>query len=402
MTTYRYKGQTPEGTKVSGVIRAYDEYDAAAKLRETCAFVTKLEAVREKKDSVLTRPLQTKIKEKELALICSQFSIILATGLPVMRCVEMVAAQNRNKHLARMLHKVAEDIGAGYSMAQSFETNIPGLPKTFVETVRAGEQSGALEACFKRLYKYYDKSAKTRAKIVSTMTYPVMVIVTAIIVFAIIMVVAVPAFTSAFADLGTDLPAVTRWLMSTSAFLTHWWWLILFILALLTIGYLSFKRTERGKLAIANYALRRAPLRRLHTMQISGQFASAMATMLSAGLPVPKALEVVSQISDNYIFSLGVRKVKEGVERGRGISESMAEVGYFPQMLTEMVGVGERSGSMEDTLDVVGDYFDNEAAVITARLLSVMEPVITLVLAVVVVVLLLSVYLPMFSMYGSM
>lgn len=271
MTTYRYKGQTPEGSKVSGVIRAYDEYDAVSKLRDTCAFVIKLEEVREKKDSVLTRPLRTRIKEKDLALICSQFSIILGTGLPVMRCVEMVAAQNRNKHLARMLHKVAEDIGAGYSMAQSFETNIPGLPKTFVETVRAGEQSGALEACFKRLYKYYDKSAKTRAKIVSTMTYPVMVIVTAIIVFAIIMVVAVPAFTSAFADLGTDLPAVTRWLMSTSAFLTHWWWLILFILALLTIGYLSFKRTERGKLAIASYALRRAPLRRLHTLHLSGQ-----------------------------------------------------------------------------------------------------------------------------------
>ena len=165
MTTYRYKGQTPEGSKVSGVIRAYDEYDAVSKLRDTCAFVIKLEEVREKKDSVLTRPLRTKIKEKDLALICSQFSIILGTGLPVMRCVEMVAAQNRNKHLARMLHKVAEDIGAGYSMAQSFESNIPGLPKTFVETVRAGEQSGALEACFKRLYKYYDKSAKTRAKI---------------------------------------------------------------------------------------------------------------------------------------------------------------------------------------------------------------------------------------------
>lgn len=314
MTTYRYKGQTPEGSKVSGVIRAYDEYDAVSKLRDTCAFVIKLEEVREKKDSVLTRPLRTKIKEKDLALICSQFSIILGTGLPVMRCVEMVAGQNRNKHLARRLHKVAEDIGAGYSMAQSFETNIPGLPKTFVETVRAGEQSGALEACFKRLYKYYDKSAKTRAKIVSTMTYPVMVIVTAIIVFAIIMVVAVPAFTSAFAELGTDLPAVTRGLMSTSAFLTRWWWLILFILALLTIGYLSFKRTERGKLAIANYALRRAPLRRLHTLHLSGQFASTMSTMLAAGLPVQAVLGIVSQISDNYVFSLGVRKVKEGVD----------------------------------------------------------------------------------------
>lgn len=401
MTTYRYKGQTPEGSKVSGVIRAYDEYDAVSKLRDTCAFVIKLEEVREKKDSVLTRPLRTKIKEKDLALICSQFSIILGTGLPVMRCVEMVAAQNRNKHLARMLHKVAEDIGAGYSMAQSFESNIPGLPKTFVETVRAGEQSGALEACFKRLYKYYDKSAKTRAKIVSTMTYPVMVIVTAIIVFAIIMVVAVPAFTSAFAELGTDLPAVTRWLMSTSAFLTRWWWLILFILALLTIGYLSFKRTERGKLAIASYALRRAPLRRLHTLHLSGQFASTMATMLSAGLPVQTVLGIVSQISDNYVFSLGVRKVKEGVERGRGIADSMEGVECFPKMLTEMVAVGERSGSLEETLDVIGDYFDHEAATMTERLLAVLEPVIIIVLAAVTVMLLLAVYLPMFSMYGS-
>ena len=385
MTTYRYKGQTPEGSKVSGVIRAYDEYDAVSKLRDTCAFVIKLEEVREKKDSVLTRPIRTRIKEKDLALICSQFSIILGTGLPVMRCVEMVA----------------EDIGAGYSMAQSFETNIPGLPKTFVETVRAGEQSGALEACFKRLYKYYDKSAKTRAKIVSTMTYPVMVIVTAIIVFAIIMVVAVPAFTSAFADLGTDLPAVTRWLMSTSAFLTKWWWLILFILALLTIGYLSFKRTERGKLAIANYALRRAPLRRLHTLHLSGQFASTMSTMLAAGLPVQTVLGIVSQISDNYVFSLGVRKVKEGVERGRGIADSMEGVECFPKMLTEMVAVGERSGSLEETLDVIGDYFDHEAATMTERLLAVLEPVIIIVLAVITVILLLAVYLPMFSMYGS-
>ena len=402
MTTYRYKGQTPEGSKVSGVIRAYDEYDAVSKLRDTCAFVIKLEEVREKKDSVLTRPLRTRIKEKDLALICSQFSIILGTGLPVMRCVEMVAAQNRNKHLARMLHKVAEDIDAGYSMAQSFETNIPGLPKTFVETVRAGEQSGALEACFKRLYKYYDKSAKTRAKIVSTMTYPVMVIVTAIIVFAIIMVVAVPAFTSAFADLGTDLPAVTRWLMSTSAFLTHWWWLILFILALLTIGYLSFKRTERGKLAIANYALRRAPLRRLHTMRLSGQFASTMATMLTAGLPVTRALEVTSGVVSNYLFANAVRRVRQGVEQGRALADCMLTDPAFPRLLTEMTGVGERSGNLEQTLTVIGDYFDNEVSVTTQRLLSLLEPAITIALAVITVVLLLAVYLPMFTMYGSL
>lgn len=186
MTTYRYKGQTKDGTAVSGVIRAYDEFEAASRLRETVAIITRLEEVREKKESIFNRPIGLKIKEKELALICSQFAIILSAGMSIQHCVEMVAAQTRNRHIRQMLEKVAEEVGAGYSMAQSFENNAPYLPKTFIETVRAGEQSGTLEECFQRLHRYYDKSAKTKAKVVSTLTYPAMVIVVAIVVFIII------------------------------------------------------------------------------------------------------------------------------------------------------------------------------------------------------------------------
>ena len=232
MTTYKYKGQSLSGAKVSGVVRAYDEFEAVAKLRDTCAFVTRLEEVKEKK-SAFSAGTHVRIKEKELALICSQFSIILGTGLPVMRCVEMVASQSRNKRTRRMLEKVAEDIGAGYSMAQSFENNMPGLPKTFIETVRAGEQSGALEECFKRLHKYYDKTAKTKAKVISTLTYPAMVIAVAVIVVIIIMVKAIPAFGDVFAEMGTEMPAVTKGLIAVSNFFVGWWWLILLVLALL-------------------------------------------------------------------------------------------------------------------------------------------------------------------------
>lgn len=252
MTTFRYKGQTAGGAKVSGVLRAYDEFEAADKLRESVAIITKLEAVPEKKESVLSRPVAFRVKEKELALLCSQFAIILASGLSVERCVSMVAAQTKNKYLRRMLDKVSEEVGAGYSLAQSFENNAPYLPKTFTETLRAGEQSGTLESCFQRLHAYYDRSAKTRAKIVSTLTYPVMVIIVAIVVFVIIIAVAVPAFTGAFTDLGSgSLPGVTRVLMAVSAFFTKWWWLVLGVLALLVIAYLTFRRTERGRAALA-------------------------------------------------------------------------------------------------------------------------------------------------------
>ena len=129
MTTFRYKGQTAGGAKVSGVLRAYDEFEAADKLRESVAIITKLEAVPEKKESVLSRPVAFRVKEKELALLCSQFAIILASGLSVERCVSMVAAQTKNKYLRRMLDKVSEEVGAGYSLAQSFENNAPYLPR---------------------------------------------------------------------------------------------------------------------------------------------------------------------------------------------------------------------------------------------------------------------------------
>ena len=401
MTTFRYKGQTAGGAKVSGVLRAYDEFEAADKLRESVAIITKLEAVPEKKESVLSRPVAFRVKEKELALLCSQFAIILASGLSVERCVSMVAAQTKNKYLRRMLDKVSEEVGAGYSLAQSFENNAPYLPKTFTETLRAGEQSGTLESCFQRLHAYYDRSAKTRAKIVSTLTYPVMVIIVAIVVFVIIIAVAVPAFTTAFNEIGSDLPGVTKALMAVSTFFTKWWWLLLAILALLVIACLTFRRTERGRAALAAWSLTRAPLRRIHSMNAAAQFAHSMATLLAAGLPLPRALEVTANVVSNYTFSLAVRQVRQDVERGRPMAESMSAIDYFPPMLTEMVGVGERSGSLEETLDVIGDYYDNEVSVTTARLLSVLEPIITICLAVLVVVLLLAVYLPMFSMYGS-
>lgn len=400
MTTYKYRGQSLNGARVSGVVRAYDEFEAVAKLRDTCAFITKIEPVKER-ENVLSKPVGFKLKDKELALLCSQFSIILASGLSAVRCVEMVASQTRSKYTRRMLEKVAEEVGAGYPLAQSFESNAPYLPRTFIETVRAGEESGTLPLCFDRLHKYYDRTAATRAKISSALTYPAMVLVMAVIVFIIIIAVAVPAFASAFLDTGAELPGVTRALIALSDFVTGQWWKLLLGAALICIGWLAFKRTERGKLLLSTYAIERAPLRRLRSMGAAGRFANTMSTMLSAGLGVPRALDVTAQVVGSYVFALGVRKVKENVERGRGIAESMAGVECFPKMLTEMVGVGEHAGSLPQTLDVVGAYFDSEVETATNRLLSLLEPVITIVLAVIVVVLLLAVYLPMFTMYGS-
>lgn len=401
MTTYKYKGVSPDGARVSGVIKAYDEFEAVSQLRETCSVVTKIEAVPEQKEGGVSFGSH-RIKDKELAILCSQFAIILTSGLPIVRCVEMVAAQARTREVRQLLERVAEDVSGGYSLAQSFSNAGTLLPVTFIETVRAGEQSGTLELCFQRLHTYYDKSAKTRAKLVSTLTYPVLVLIVAAIVFLIIMVVAVPMFTSAFAEMGSELPAVTRGLMAVSGFFHRYWWALLLIVLVILIARLLLRRSEQGRLFLAAGKLRRSPLRRLHQMNAASQFASTMATMLTAGLPVTRALEVTSGVVSNYLFADAVRRVRQGVEQGRALADCMLTDPAFPRLLTEMTGVGERSGNLEQTLTVIGDYFDNEVSVTTQRLLSLLEPAITIALAVITVVLLLAVYLPMFTMYGSL
>lgn len=401
MKTFRYKAISPDDVKVSGVIKAYDEYEAVTKLRETCSIVTGIEEVQDSKATGAANPKKLKIKEKELALMCSQFEIILSSGLPVGRCVQMVAAQSKNKGINRMLLSVAEDIEGGYSMASSFEKNAPSLPRTFIETVRAGEQSGTLEKCFARLHRYYDRTAKMKAKIISTLTYPTIVVSVAVIVFIIIMAVAVPVFISTFEDMDIELPGITRAMIGLSRFITGYWWIVVAIILLLTAAYKYAIRTEEGKRRITAFRLRKSPLHKLTAMNVSSQFANTMSTMIAAGMPITKALDITSSVVTNYTFSLAVRKVKEGVERGRSLTVCMSEINCFSSMLTEMTGVGERSGSMEDTFDIVGDYFSNEVEVYSQRLLSILEPAITISLAVIAVLLLLCVYAPMFTMYGA-
>ena len=400
MTTFKYRGLSPDGQKISGVVKAYNEYEAVTQLRETCAVITNIQEVKQK--TGLNRNLGgTKIKDKDLSIMCSQFSIILTSGLSIMRCVEMVAEQARTPELRASLLKVAEDVSGGYSLAQGFENNMPDLPVTFIETVRAGEASGTLEQCFARLETYYDKQAKLRGKVISTLTYPIIVILVAIVVFIIVMVKAVPVFVSTFEYMGSELPAITKGMIAVSNFMVHQWLLLVVLFLAAGVVYFLVRRSPKGRVALDTFSLKRSPLKKLHSMNAMSQFAATMTTMLSAGLPIIRSLEVTANVITNRLISNSIRRVCLGVEQGRGLADTMREEGIFPQLLVEMTNVGEQSGNLEQTLSVVSDYYNNEVTVITDRLLTMLEPVITVGLAVMTVILLLGVYLPMFSMYGS-
>jgi type IV pilus assembly protein PilC len=397
---FKYNAVTYEGETVNGFIEAADKMEAITQLRETCSIIKSVTDTHSIKVAVKTK--HKKIPEKQLSLLCRQFAIILEAGLPIVRSTELVASQQEDKYLQSILRQVAADVSGGSTVAGSFERRAPKLPTTFIETVRAGEESGSLASSFDRLSYFFDKKGKIRQQVVSALTYPAFVMVVAVVVIIIIMVYAVPQFTNSFASMGMELPGVTKALISVSDFFTNYTIYMAAGIALIAVGLRLWKRTPKGKMALAKFALKIPVMGQIHKMNASSTFANTLAAMLSAGLPVVKALEITGNAMTNHVFATAVADSVAGVIEGRRIAAVLRDAKVLPDLLVEMTGVGEETGSMEDTLGVIGVYYDNEVTTATERATKLIEPMIICVLAGFVVFVLLAVYMPMFGMYSGM
>ncbi len=407
MTTYRYQGLSTSGAKIDGIVEAFDKADAVAKARENCRVLLNVEPVSAGKfKDIMNADIGTllsggKVKPKKLALLCSQLGIELRAGLPLVSSLKLVAENEEDKRIKRMLDEVADDVHAGNSLADSFEKRGPFLPTTFTETVRAGEESGTLDDCFDRLQEYYEKSATVAAKVRSALIYPVMLIIVAIAVVAIIMIKAVPVFEDSFAAMGNELPGPTKALIAMSNFMVENYLLLTAILLVIILGIYLFKKTDVGAHFFAKLALTFPGIKLVNKMNGASQFSSTLATMLAAGLPMVKAAQITSTVADNLLISEDIHSAVNGVVEGKRLTEGLRNSPWLPSLLIEMTAVGEETGKMEETLEVVSEYYSKEVEQSVATALGILEPVIILFLAAIVIFILLSVYLPLFSMYGS-
>ena len=405
MKTYHYKGMTSSGANVEGVVEAFDKNDAVMKAKENCRVLISGDPVSSgKMNDIMHADLGEllsggKIKPKALTLLCSQLSIELRAGLPLVSALKLVAENEENKILKRILTEVADDVHAGNGLADSFATRGPGLPRTFIETVRAGEESGKLDETFERLQTYYEKSSAGSAKVASAMTYPAMLIGVAVVVIAIIMVVAVPVFEKTFADMGNELPLPTKILIAMSNFMVDNLFLIIAVVATVALAIFFYAKTDNGRHFFARLALTFPGLSLVNKMNAASQFASTLSTMLASGLPLGSAARITGNTADNLLIAEDIEKAVTGVVEGNRLSDGMTQSKWFPQLLKEMVTVGEETGKLEDTLDVISDYYTKEVDLAVKQAMDILNPVITIVLALMVVFILLSVYLPIFGMY---
>lgn len=401
MPTYKYEGAYASGEKVSGVVEAVSQTDAVNQIRQNCEIVLSLKEVPR---AAARDPLARfqKITAKSLALTCQQFAIILKAGLPLVQTVDLVAGQCGDKNLKALLHQVSEDVSNGWSLSYSFEQRgARSLPITFRETVRAGEESGDLLSSFQRMADYFERMNKTRESVVSALTYPTFVIVVAVIVVSIIMGYAVPTFTNMFESLSIELPWITKALIAVSGFFQKYTLLLIALLALAVFAVKLYGTTEKGGPVLARAQLKLPIIGEIVRMSGASQFSHTMSTLLTAGMPILQAIDVSGRTVTNLCLSGEVLATLPGVEGGRPLGECMSYAKELPPMLTQMTAVGEATGSLESTLKVLADYYDNEVDVRVKRTLSLLEPAIIVALSIFVVFILMAVYLPMFSMYGA-
>ena len=400
MLTYTYRAKSQNGTELRGVVQAVDRYDAAQKIRMNAPMIIELKQVKEKGDSIFNRDIgSNRINTKNLSVLCDQIAITLRSGIPLARCLQMIGSQCEDKILKKMMIATAEDVSAGSSVASSMERNCEQLPATLIETIRAGEQSGNIEHSFEVMSKYYEKTYKNQDKIKSAMSYPIFVICVAVVVLIVVMTMVVPALTQTFRDLGGELPLCTRILIGISDFFAKWWPIMVVIMVVMVIAMKYYFATPNGKITQGKMQLKMPGFGNINVLSGSAEFANTLSMLLKSGLTLNNAIPITAKTMSNYVLSQDVDMITPAIEEGRPLGECVNKCEYFPPILKEMCAIGEETGELDNTLDVIGDYYTNETDTATSKALAKLEPTMLVILALFAGFIVISVYLPMFTMY---
>ncbi len=404
MVTYKYVAQSHSGQKVSGVVEAFNDMDAIDRVKRDYDIIIKMTPVKGEGEGLLSMQIGgNRLNSKAFTVMCSQFAIILSAGIPIGRTVHLIAAKTSDKPLKKMLKHVAEDVEAGRSIAASFaERGEQILPPTFIETIAAGEQSGNLAKAFQTVHEHFDKQAKMAAKVRGALAYPIFVLCVAVAVVAVLMIKVVPTFTAIFESMDAELPGITKLLIAISNFFVDYWMVMLAIIAACVIAYKLYSKSENGRMNLAQWALKVPVLGNIQELNAASEFSNTFATMLSAGLTMTRAISITAKTMSNYFMSTETGKLAVKLEEGHALGQSMREANFMPDILVDMVAVGEETGEMENTMNTIAGYYDVELDMAIASALAKLEPALLVGLAGIAGFIVIAIYMAMFSMYAAM
>lgn len=390
-----WEGTDQRGARTQGELSARTEIVARAELRRQGIRVVKIR----KKPIALFSSGQKKIRTKDIAIFSRQLATMLSSGVPLVQAFEIVGRGHENPSMQDLLLKIKSDIEGGIPLAEALGRHPLYFDELFCNLVQAGEQAGVLETLLHKIAEYKEKTESIKAKIKKALTYPAAVVVVAVVVTSILLIFVVPQFEELFKGFGADLPAFTRMVVDLSKFVQEWWYVVLGVVIVLVYVLVQLKkRSEKFNQLIDQLALRVPVVGEIIHKAAIARFARTLATMSTAGVPLVEALESVSGATGNFVYSNAVLQMREDVSSGSQLQQSMRQTALFPNMVVQMVAIGEEAGSLDSMLGKVADFYEEEVDNAVDSLSSLIEPMIMAILGVVVGGLVVAMYLPIFKL----
>lgn len=396
MAQYNYKAMDKNGKAKKGSIEAINLDKAKEKLKSEGLIVQDI-----KEQGAGKKGGGKKVKDKDLAVFCKQFSAVLNAGVTIISALEMMSEQLENKTLKRALQEAQSYVQKGGTLADAFKLNPKVFPPIMINMTAAGEMSGNLEICFDRLTTHFETANALHSKVKGAVTYPIVILIVVVAVVAVLLVGVIPQFSQMFDDLGSELPAATQMLVNLSNFLQHKWYILVIIVAAIVFGLKAFGKTEPGSLMYAKIGIKFPLFGNLTIKSAAATFSRTMATLMTSGISLIDAVEQVAKMINNRIIREALLDAKTQIAKGVPLSKPLRDCGIFPPMLPQMTKIGEETGNIEDMMDKVADYYEMEVNDATDALTAAMEPLIIVIMGVVVGGIVMAIYSPMLSMYDA-
>lgn len=391
-TPFVWEGVDKKGKKVKGEMNAGGEAVVNATLRRQGITVTKV-----KKQRSFGRG--KKITEKDVALFTRQLATMMKSGVPLLQSFDIVSRGHANPAVQKLLIEIKSSIETGSSMSQAFAKHPLYFDQLYINLVNAGEQAGILDSVLDRLASYKEKILAIKSKIKSALFYPVAVLVVAFIITAVIMLFVIPAFKELFSSFGADLPAPTLIMMKISdVFVTYWWLIFGLIGGSLWFFFYTWKRSRKMQAVMDRGMLKLPIFGPLIEKAAIARWTRTLSTMFAAGVPLVEALSSVAGAAGNHVFYVATQKIRAEVSTGTSLTVAMQNSGIFPNMVQQMVSIGEESGALDAMLGKVADFFEREVDDAVESLSSLMEPIIMVVLGTLIGGMVIAMYLPIFKM----
>lgn len=389
-STFLWEGKNKDGKSVRGEMRAASDSVVQTTLRRQGVTNAKIKKIRFKTGGTIT--------EKDISLFTRQLATMMKSGVPLLQSFDIVGRGHSNPAVGKLLLDIKSDVETGSSLSQAFRKFPLQFDALYCNLVAAGEQAGILDTLLDRLATYKEKILAIKGKIKSALFYPIAVLVVAFIITAVIMIFVIPAFKEVFQSFGADLPAPTLFVIALSDFFVAYWWAIFGILGGGLYAFLeSWKRSEKIQMAMDRLLLRMPIFGDIVRKSVIARWTRTLATMFAAGVPLVESLESVGGAAGNHVYKVATRQIQSEVSTGINLTTAMQNANIFPNMVTQMVSIGEESGALDSMLSKVADFFEAEVDDAVDAMSSLMEPIIMVVLGTLIGGMVVAMYLPIFK-----